>query len=112
MSEQTHIRLKANSRALALQIMMDGLFLTTDIVRVGEIADVRNAAAQKSLERAGFKKEGTIRKARYHGGEWADHYIYSILKEWKEPKTLRKPLEDIIVRRDKETSLFSVQVGC
>jgi diamine N-acetyltransferase len=96
----------------ALQITMDYLFLTADIVRINEIADVRNVAAQKSLEKAGFKKEGTIRKARYYRGEWADYYSYSILREeWKEPKILRKPLEDIIVGRDKKTSLSSVQVG-
>jgi RimJ/RimL family protein N-acetyltransferase len=48
---------------------------------------MRNIAAQKSLEKAGLKKEGTIRKARYYRGEWADYYTHSILREeWKEPK--------------------------
>ena len=75
----------------ALQIMMDYLFLTTDIARISEITDLRNIAAQKSLEKAGFKKEGTIRKARYYRGEWVDYYIYSILREeWKEPKILTR----------------------
>jgi RimJ/RimL family protein N-acetyltransferase len=75
----------------AMQIMVDYLFLTTDIIRITELTDVRNVAAQKCYERVGFKKEGTIRKARYYRGEWADHYIYGILREeWKEPKILTK----------------------
>ena len=74
-----------------MQIILDYLFLTTDIVRISEITDMRNIAAQKSLEKAGFKKEGTIRKARYCRGEWADYYTHSILgEEWKEPKILTK----------------------
>jgi RimJ/RimL family protein N-acetyltransferase len=73
----------------AMQIMVDYLFLTTDIMRITELTDVRNVAAQKCYEKVGFKKEGTIRKARYYRGEWADHYIYGILREeWKEPKII------------------------
>jgi ribosomal-protein-alanine N-acetyltransferase len=75
----------------AMQIMVDYLFLTTDIMRITELTDVRNVAAQKCYEKVGFKKEGTIRKARYYRGEWADHYIFGILREdWKEPRILTK----------------------
>jgi RimJ/RimL family protein N-acetyltransferase len=75
----------------AMQIMVDYLFLTTDIMRITELTDVRNVAAQKCYEEVGFKKEGTIRKARYYRGELADHYMYGILREeWKEPKILTK----------------------
>jgi RimJ/RimL family protein N-acetyltransferase len=43
------------------------------------------------LEKAGFKKEGQLRKAAFIRGDWRDLFIYSILKEeWKEPKMLTK----------------------
>jgi len=51
----------------AMQIMVDYLFLTTDIMRITELTDLRNIAAQKCYEKVGFKREGTIRKARYTG---------------------------------------------
>ncbi len=40
----------------ALQIMVDYLFLTKDIMRVQATTDVRNIPSQRVLEKAGFKK--------------------------------------------------------
>jgi len=75
----------------AVKIMVDYLFLSKDIVRVQAHADVRNVASQKVLEKAGFRKEGTVRKFKFIRGEWRDGYLYSILREeWKEPKILTK----------------------
>ena len=75
----------------ALEIMVDYLFLSRDIMRIQAQTDQRNAASQKVLEKAGFKKEGTLRKNFFMRGEWTDDYIYSILREeWKEPKILTK----------------------
>lgn len=56
------------------------------------VVNVQNKASQRILEKAGFKKEGTLRKALWTGrGKWTDGYLYSILKEeWKEPKVLTK----------------------
>jgi ribosomal-protein-alanine N-acetyltransferase len=56
---------------------------------------VRNVGSQKVLEKAGFKMEGTIRKAFFLRGYLRDSILYSILRdEWKEPK--------ILVRTSKE----------
>ena len=75
----------------AVQIMVDYLFLSRDIARIQAVTDVRNKASQKVLEKVGFKKEGTIRKTGFVRGEWADAYLYSIIREeWKEPKILTK----------------------
>jgi RimJ/RimL family protein N-acetyltransferase len=75
----------------AVKIMVDYLFLSKDIVRVQAHADVRNVASQKVLEKAGFRREGIIRKFKFIRGEWRDAYLYSILREeWKEPKILTK----------------------
>ena len=74
-----------------VKIMVDYLFLSKKTVRVQAITDVDNLASQKVLEKAGFKKEGTIRKSTFVRGEWRDDCLYSILREeWKEPRILTK----------------------
>jgi len=71
----------------AIQLMVDYLFLTKEIVRIQAPTETRNMPAQKALEKAGFAKEGTMRKSLYVRGEYRDMYLYSILREeWKEPK--------------------------
>jgi RimJ/RimL family protein N-acetyltransferase len=75
----------------ALGIMVDYLFLSKDVMRIQAQTDQRNVASQKVLEKAGFKKEGILRRNFFMRGEWTDDYIYSILREeWKEPKILTK----------------------
>ena len=78
----------------AVKIMVDYLFLSKDIMRIQAQTDQRNAASQKVLEKAGFKKEGTLRKNFFMRGELRDCYIYSILREeWKEPRILTKTVQ-------------------
>jgi len=73
----------------AVKMMIDYLFLSKNIVRIYALTNVRNIASQKVLEKAGFKKEGVIRKSLFIRGEWIDRYLYSILREeWIEPKIL------------------------
>jgi RimJ/RimL family protein N-acetyltransferase len=75
----------------AVQLMLDYLFLSKNIVRIQAVAHVENIASQKVLDKAGFKKEGILRKSVFVMGVWADFYILSILREeWKEPKILAK----------------------
>ena len=75
----------------AIQLMVDYLFLSKDIVRIQAPTETRNIASQKALEKAGFSKEGIMRKTLYIRGEHRDMYLYSILREeWKEPKILTK----------------------
>ena len=77
----------------AVKIMVDYLFLSKDIVRVQARTDQRNVASQKVLEKAGFKKEGTMRKCFFIRGKRADGVLYSILREeWKGPKILTKTI--------------------
>jgi len=60
-------------------------------VRIQAHIDPRNITSQKVAEKAGFEKEGTIRKSMFIRGEWRDMILYSILREeWKEPKILTK----------------------
>jgi len=76
----------------AIQILVDYPFLTRDIVRVQVVINKENVDSQRVLEKAGFKREETLRKALWDAkGTWADGYIYSLLREeWKEPKVLTK----------------------
>jgi RimJ/RimL family protein N-acetyltransferase len=75
----------------AVQIMVDYLFLSKDVARIQAVTNVGNKASQRVLEKASFKKEGTLRKVGHVRGESTDAYIYSILREeWKEPKILTK----------------------
>ena len=75
----------------AVGIMVDFLFLSKSIERVQACTDARNVASQRVLEKAGFKREGTMRKYLFIRGEWRDAYLYSILREeWREPRILTK----------------------
>ena len=76
----------------AVQLMVDYLFLSKDVARIQAFTDVRNKASQRVLEKAGFKREGTLRKAGFVRGQRADAYVYGIIREeWKEPRILIKP---------------------
>jgi RimJ/RimL family protein N-acetyltransferase len=75
----------------AIQLMVDHLFLTKDVVRIQVSADTRNITSQRALEKSGFSKEGTMRKSWYTRGKYRDHYLYSIIREeWKEPRVLTR----------------------
>jgi len=77
----------------AVKILVDYLFLSKDIGRIQGQTDPRNLASQKVLEKAGFKREGTLRNSFFMRGERRDAYIYSILrKEWKEPRILTRTI--------------------
>jgi RimJ/RimL family protein N-acetyltransferase len=75
----------------AVQVMVDYLFMSKDIVRIQAGTDSENKASQRVLEKAGFQKEGVVRKGLFLWGKWADVYIYGILREeWKGPKILTR----------------------
>jgi len=75
----------------AVKIIVDYLFLSKDITRIQAHTDVKNVGSQKVLEKAGFSKEGTLRKSTFIRGRWRDNSVSSILREeWKEPKILKK----------------------
>jgi RimJ/RimL family protein N-acetyltransferase len=75
----------------AVKIIVDYMFLSKNIIRIYALPNVNNLASNKVLEKAGFKKDGIIRKSAFIRGEWTDRYLYSILRdEWKEPKILTR----------------------
>ena len=57
------------------------LFRLFDIERVEASTDVENIAEQRSLEKAGFTREGVQRRAQFRAGAYHDLVSYSILRE-------------------------------
>ncbi|OWM82008.1 uncharacterized protein LOC116207159 [Punica granatum] len=51
----------------------------TEILRLQAFVDVNNRASQRVLEKAGFAREGLLRKYSYLKGELKDLYLYSFL---------------------------------
>jgi RimJ/RimL family protein N-acetyltransferase len=56
------------------------LFETTRANRVEASTDVSNLAEQRSLDKAGFTREGIARGAQFRAGEYHDLVVYSRLR--------------------------------
>jgi len=52
-----------------------------DVERIEASTDVENIAEQRSLEKAGFTREGVLRRAQWRAGAHHDLVSYSILRE-------------------------------
>ena len=56
------------------------LFRSTAVQRVEASTDVENVAEQRALEKAGFQREGVLRRAQFRAGDWHDLVVYSVLR--------------------------------
>ncbi len=56
------------------------LFDTYAVERVEASTDVQNVPEQRALERAGFTREGVLRRAQWRAGDWHDIALYSKLR--------------------------------
>jgi RimJ/RimL family protein N-acetyltransferase len=65
----------------ALSLVVGFVFGQLRLRRVYAIVHASNRGSIKVLERAGFKREGTFRKACLMSGRWTDVYAYGLLKE-------------------------------
>ncbi len=67
----------------AVRLLVDYLFATRSIERVGATVDVENAASNHLIAGLGFHVDGTLRSALFHHGRWHDVYAYGITRpEW------------------------------
>lgn len=64
----------------AFALLRDYLLENFPLVRLEADTDVDNIAAQKMLERCGFRAEGVLRKYRFHHGSYHDSYLYSYIR--------------------------------
>lgn len=62
-------------RTLALK-----LFGESEANRIQADTDPHNVAEQRSLERAGFMREGIARGAQWRKGHWHDRIVFSLLR--------------------------------
>jgi len=65
----------------AQRLVADFLFATTSIHRVEASTDVDNVAEQRSLEKAGYVREGVLRGVQYRAGAWHDLVNYARLRD-------------------------------
>lgn len=66
---------------LAQRLLADHLFATTSAYRIEAGTDIENLAEQRSLEKAGFIREGVLRGAQYRAGAWHDLVIYAAVRD-------------------------------
>ena len=65
----------------AVGLLADYVFSHRPVERVGATSDVENPASWKLLERLGFQREGTLRRALFHHGGWHDVAVYGLTRE-------------------------------
>ncbi len=65
----------------ALKRVLEFGFIDLKLHRIEAGCAVENIASSKTLERAGFVREGMKRKKLPIRGEWKDNYFYGILEE-------------------------------
>jgi len=64
----------------AQRLIASYLFDNTYLERVEAGTEADNIAEQRALEKAGFTREGVLRKSCFRGGQWRDMVIYSKLR--------------------------------
>ena len=64
----------------AQRLLADYLFLHTTVNRVEASTDIDNLAEQRSLEKAGFTREGVLRGWQWRQGAWRDMVVFSRLR--------------------------------
>jgi RimJ/RimL family protein N-acetyltransferase len=64
----------------AQRLAVEYLFETTPVNRIEASTDVENVAEQRSLEKAGFAREGINRGAQFRAGRYHDVVLYSQLR--------------------------------
>ena len=66
--------------AEAQRLLADWLLETTQVNRIEAMTDVANIPEQRSLERAGFQREGILRGAQFRAGGWHDIAVYGLVR--------------------------------
>ena len=64
----------------AQRLLAEYLFAVYPVMRVEASTDIANNAEQRALEKAGFTREGALRKAQWRNGGWHDMVVYSKLR--------------------------------
>lgn len=65
----------------AVGLLVDHLYRTTAVERIGITCDVENVPSCRLAEGLGFRREGTLRSAFFHHSRWHDAHLYGITRE-------------------------------
>jgi RimJ/RimL family protein N-acetyltransferase len=72
----------------AVSRLLDYAFASLDLHRIFALADCRNKPSWTLLERVGMRQEGHFLENIWFKDEWADEYLYAVLKdEWLDRRT-------------------------
>jgi RimJ/RimL family protein N-acetyltransferase len=64
----------------AQRLLAEYLFAHTQLNRIAAETEVGNLAEQRSLEKAGFTREGILRGSCFRAGKWRDMASYSMVR--------------------------------
>ena len=64
----------------AQRLLAEYLFAHTQLNRIAAETEVGNLAEQRSLEKAGFTREGILRGSCFRAGNWRDMVSYSLVR--------------------------------
>jgi len=64
----------------AQRLLVEYLFAHTQLNRVEATTETDNRAEQRSLEKAGFTREGVLRGYAFRNGQWRDNILYSVVR--------------------------------
>jgi GNAT superfamily N-acetyltransferase len=64
----------------AHRLLVRYLFAHTQLNRIEATTEITNTGEQRALEKAGFTREGVLRRATFRAGRWHDQIIYSVLR--------------------------------
>lgn len=64
----------------AIRLLVEYLFSGYPMERVAAFTDHENRPAQRVMEKVGFQREGTLRRAMFRDGRWRDVAVYGILR--------------------------------
>lgn len=82
---------KGVAKQASLLIIREG-FTKLDLNRIYLYTETANISAQKLYERVGFVKEGCLRGDVLSHGDYADRYVYGILREeWEKADDKDRP---------------------
>jgi [ribosomal protein S5]-alanine N-acetyltransferase len=69
--------------AEAVRLLIDHLFATGSLERVGATCDVENVPSYRLLDSLGLRREGQLKSVLYHHGGWHDVLVFGITRaEW------------------------------
>jgi RimJ/RimL family protein N-acetyltransferase len=66
--------------AEAQRLLANHLFETTPANRVEAMTDIDNEVEQRSLEKAGFAREGVLKGSQYRAGGWHDLVVFACVR--------------------------------